>query len=153
MAYTLLNRDKHYAALLEELSDEAKKYSEYYDGVDEDTCQELAEEAANNLADSHVETMQEYSHQKDTSQWGNFANIRQDWNNNFGHSSVEPWGDFDTMVKSMDDETISDEDKDKVQQWCEDWYWEAYGTRWLRYNFGNTLSEFAYEAEQDRNQE
>lgn len=150
MAYTLLNRDKHYAALLEELSDEAKNYS---DELDEDTCQDLAEEAANNLADSHVKSMQEYSHQKDTSQWGNFANIRQDWNHNFGHSSVEPWGDYDDMLKTMDDETISQEDLAKVQQWCEDWYWEAYGTRWLRYNFGNTLSEFAYDAARDRGEE
>lgn len=150
MAYTLLNRDKHYAALLEELTDEAKNY---YDELGEDMCQELAEEEADRLADSHVKTMQEYSHREDTSQWGNFANIRQDWNNNFVRSEVEPWGDYDAMVKSMDEETISDEDKDKVQQWCEDWYWEAYGTRWLRYNFAETLGNLAYEDARDRGEE
>lgn len=150
MAYDLLNKEKHYAALLEELSDEAKNY---YDDLGEDTASGLAEEEADRLADSHVKTMQTYGHDKDTSQWGNFANIREDWNNNFVRSEVEPWGDYDAMVKSMDEETISDEDKAKVQQWVEDWYWQAYGTRWLRYNFAETLGNLAYEAEQDRNRE
>jgi hypothetical protein len=150
MAYDLLNRNKHYSAILEELSDEAKNF---YDELGEDTCQGLAEEESDRLADSHVETMREYSHQSNTSQWGNFANIRQDWNNNFVRSEVEPWGDYDDMLKSMDEETISDEDKAKVQQWAEDWFWTAYGTRWTRYNFADTLGQFAYEAEQDRNQE
>lgn len=128
MAFDLLNREKHYSAILEELSDEAK---DFYNELGEDTCQGLAEEESDRLADSHVETMREYSHQSDTSQWG----------------------DYDDMLKAMDEETISDEDKAKVQQWVEDWFWTAYGTRWTRYNFADTLGQFAYEAEQDRNQE
>ena len=152
MAYTLLNLDKHFAALNEELQDEAKNY---YAELGEDYCKQTAEERAEYLADNHVEAMQSYGHQSDTRQVGNWSNIRQDWNNNYGHSTIEPWGDYDEMVKSMDDETISDEDKAKVQQWVEDWYWEAYGTRWLRYNFATELSEevACQEYERERNGE
>ena len=149
MAFDFLDRDKHFAALNEELQDEAKGF---YDELGEDYCQEVAETYANELADSHVATMRGYVHQADTSQFGNYANIRQDWDvtKKFVASVIEPWGRFDDIVKSIDDETISKEDLTKFQQWCEDWYWTAYGTRWLRYNFATALSEeVAYREDND----
>lgn len=145
MAFDFINRDKHYNGLLELLKETAKNYENELG----ETAFEYAEEYANQLADKDVADMQKYVHQSDTKMFGNFANIREDWDTipTFVKSEVEPFGKFDDMVKSMDDETISEEDLAKVQQWCEDWFYTAFGTYNLQYNFGTMLGEIVADNE------
>lgn len=124
----------------------------YIDALDENEVNKYEEEIechAEIAAQDAVESMRKYVHRKDTRMDGNFCNIREDWEDTpeFIGSEVQPWGKFDDMVKSMDDDTISDEDCKKVQTWCMDLYFRAFGTWGLKYNFQSYISELEYEEE------
>ena len=124
----------------------------YIDALDDEEVSKYENEIecyAEIAAQDAVESMRKYVHRKDTRMDGNFCNIREDWEDTpeFIGSEVQPWGKFDDMVKSMDDETISDEDCKKVQTWCRDWYFCAFGTCGLKYNFQSNISELEYEEE------
>lgn len=146
MEYTFLNEQKHYETLLSIFMDVLKN-------SDDPTEYEwFAEQEAESLAASHVKDMAEYVHMSDTKILGNFANIREDWDYipDFVKSEVKPWGRFDDVVKSIDDKTISEEDLAKFQEWCQDWFFTAFGTRNLEYNFATDLGELAYYDECER---
>lgn len=146
MEYTFLNEQKHYETLLSIFMDVVKNYD------DPTEYEWFAEQEAESLAASHVKDMAEYVHMSDTKLLGNFANIREDWDYipDFVKSEVKPWGRFDDVVKSIDDKTISEEDLAKFQEWCSDWFFTAFGTYNLEYNFGNDLGELAYYDECER---
>ena len=127
----------------------------YIDALDEDEASKYEDEIechAEISAQDAVEIMRKYVHRKDTRMDGNFCNIREDWEDTpeFIGSEVQPWGKFDDMVKSLDDETISDEDLKKVQQWCMDWYFRAFGTFGLKYNFQTFIAEIEYEEQEEQ---
>ena len=122
----------------------------YTDALNEEDAIKYEDEIdchAEHAAQDAVDSMRKYVHLKDTHIDSNLCNIRQDWEYRpeFIGSEVQPWGKFDDMVKSMDDETISDEDLKKVQQWCMDWFFRAFGTWGLEYNFQSYISELEYE--------
>ena len=124
----------------------------FTDSLSEEDAQKyesIIEEYANIHAEIIVEDMKKYVHQKDTKLSGNFCNIREDWEYcpEFIGSEIKPWGKFSDIVKSMDDETISDEDLAKVQTWCKDWFFRAFETWGLTYNFHELISEMEYEEE------
>lgn len=110
---------------------------------------DLAEERATFSAIETLDSMRRYVHMKNTRMEGNFCNIREDWNitRDFVESEVKPWGDFDNIIASIDDETISEKDLEKFQTWALDWFFTAFGTWGLSYNFGEVLSERIYEEE------
>jgi len=120
-------------------------------GYDKDLWDEEITTYADICAQDAVDSMRKYVHKKDTRMCGNFCNIREDWEYcpEFIGSEVKPWGRFDDVIKSIDDETISDEDLQKFQTWTMDWYFRAFGTFGLTYNFGEYISEKAYEMEME----
>lgn len=113
------------------------------------TYEEFIEDFAYITAESICHDMKKYCHRADTQIAGNFCDIRQDWEETSAYigSEVEPWGSFDDVVKSIDEETISDEDLKKFQTWCQDWFFRAFGTYGLCYNFYSFICEFKYEEE------
>lgn len=123
----------------EALYDEAEKY-----------CDEI-EEMSYYTAQETCESMKKYCHQKDTRMSDNLCNIREDWEccPEFIGSEIQPWGCFDDVVKSVDDGTISDDDLAKFQTWCMDWFFRAFGTWGLKYNFQTYISELEYERERE----
>lgn len=135
-----LNYDKLYSNITGLLKEVAKSYDTDYS----DECESYADE----LARRTVDDMKIYVHKKDTKIVGNFCDIRYDWEHpGFIPSEIEPWGSFTDVVKSIDDNTITDEELTKFQQWASDWFFYAFGTYNLRYNFGSYLSELEYEKE------
>lgn len=99
--------------------------------------------------------MKKYLHQKDHRMIGNFANIEDDYP---AHITGTAWcseydGDdyfdlFPQMVARLDsaeDSKQADEDRAYLREW----YFGAFGTFGIKYNFGNDLSEIAYELEQE----
>lgn len=118
-------------------------------GYDQGEFENIVGDHSFDCALETLESMKKYVHQKDTRMIGNFCNIREDWEETYDFigSEVKPWGKFDDVIKSIDDETISDEDLDKFQTWAFDWFFRAFGTWGLKYNFGELISEIAYENE------
>lgn len=153
MGYDFLNEEKHYQAIMECYKEVINEFGDDL-AMGEDTAVEFAEEEAERLTESHIRSMSAYVHQSDTKMMGNFADIREDWDYipTFVKSEVTPWGRFDDVVKSIDDETISDEDLEKFQTWCEDWFWTAFGSYNIKYNFGTWLADIAdeYRREEDK---
>ena len=143
-----LNRDQ----LIETLCGIFEEVIESY-GADE--YEWMCEEYAHLNADIILGDMAKYVHLKDTSMCGNFANIREDWDliPTFVKSEVQPWGRFDDVVASIDNGTISDEDLAKFQTWALDWFFTAFGTWRLKYNFGVSVSEMMYEDEREMERE
>lgn len=141
-----LNYDNVYETFLNLFKDVIKDYGLDYGSFECDT-----EEYAERVAEKTLESMKKYVHMRDTRMIGNFCNIREDWESDFDfvRSEVKPWGNFDDVIKSIDDETISDEDLKKFQRWALDWFFTAFGTFGLTYNFGNFISEIEYEREQE----
>lgn len=126
----------------------------YKNCLDDENAQKYEstiEEYANINAQTIVDDMNRYVHQKDTKIIGNFCNIREDWEvtPDFIGSNVKPWGKFSDVVKSIDNGTISEEDLKKFQQWAKDWFFRAFGTWGLCYNFQTLISEMEWEEEQE----
>lgn len=113
--------------------------------------EDLIEEYAWLNAVSIADDMRKYVHRRDTRMDGNFCNIRQDWEvtKDFIASEIEPWGLFDDVIKSIDNDTISAEDLEKFHTWCFDWFLTAFGVYNLKYNFQSFASELEYEKERE----
>ena len=137
-----LNYDEVYDTFLSLFKETVEDYGMDYASWEAETEEYAAEKATETLED-----MTEYVHKKDTSLLGNFCNIREDWEYcpEFIGSEVNPWGKFDDVIKSIDNETISDEDLRRFQTWALDWFFRAFGTYNLAYNFGNWISDLEYE--------
>ena len=118
---------------------------------DHEFLYEFAEEEAFRASEETLSSMRKYVHKKDTRMIGNFCNIREDWEDTpeFIGSEIIPWGNFDDVIKSIDDGTISDEDLKKFQTWALDWFFRAFGTWGLKYNFGNDIAELIYDYEHE----
>ena len=127
----------------------------YTEALSEEEAQKyesVIEEQAYYTAESTVRDMDTYIHRPDTKLIGNFCNIRQDWEvtTEFVESDVKPWGKLSDIVKSVDDGTISEEDLAKFQTWCMDWFFTAFGTYNLKYNFQSLISDLEWEDEQQK---
>ena len=129
-------------------------YEEAIDNAEDH--EDLIEDMAYNVAESTADDIRKYVHMKDTRIMGNFNNIRSDWDyhkesfwvardENSKAVEVKPFCTFDDMVKGMDEDTLSDEQVWMVQQWCEGWFFETFGTYNLKYNFQTMVAEIEYE--------
>lgn len=146
MAKDFLNYDDVFETFLNLFKDQIEDY-----GMDYGLWEDVTEEYAHDSAIETMESMKRYVHQKDTRMSGNFCNIREDWEYcpEFIDSEVKPWGCFDDVIKSIDDGTISDEDLKKFQTWAFDWFFRAFGTFGLTYNFGEWIYQLEYEREME----
>lgn len=146
MRKDFLNYDNVYETFLNLFKEVIENY-----GMDYGMWESETEMYAENSAMETLESMKRYVHQKSTRMDGNFCNIREDWEYTpeFIGSEIIPWGKFDDVIKSIDDDTISDEDLEKFQTWAFDWFFRAFGTWGLKYNFGTWISELEYEREQE----
>lgn len=147
MKKEFLNFENVYETFLNLFKDELKSWGDDYEQYECET-----EEYALCMAESTVDDMRKYVHRKNTRMDGNFCNIREDWEITPGFigSEVKPWGKFDDVVKSIEDGTISDEDLEKFQTWAFDWFFRAFGTYGLTYNFGEFISNIEYEREHEK---
>ena len=125
----------------------------YKEAVDDEVYsryEEEVEECAHNVALETVNSMQKYVHLKDHDMCGNFANIELDWNYGKMHfSDVIPFCSFSEMVAGMDNDTLSDAQVKAVQTWCIDWFFYAFGTFGITYNFQSWISDLEYERERE----
>lgn len=101
--------------------------------------------------------MKKYLHEKDHRMIGNFANIERNypahvtgtyWSSEYDGDDY--FGLFPQMVARLDsaeDSKQADEDR----AYLEEWYFFAFGTYNIKYNFQNDLAEISYTMEEDYN--
>lgn len=139
--------DKMRETLIELYNEELDNF-----GIERELYENEVESYAEFYSMQYEESMFKYCHQSDTSMVGNFANIRHDWDYipDFVKSEVKPWGRFEDIIKSIDEKTISEEDLAKFHIWAEDWFFTAFGTFGIKYNFGDHISELEYRREHEK---
>lgn len=103
----------------------------------------LKEEAAFR-ADRINNDMYKYLHQDDHSLVGNFMNVERNyiWDHKCDRK------DFENMVKRLDSGDMSEESKED-REWLRSWFWEAFGSFGLTYNFQSEVSDYIYEYERE----
>lgn len=138
-----LNKDNVYESVLNVCKDAlADDYQQW---------ESVVEDFADYMANSILEDMRKYVHLKDTRMSGNFANIREDWDviTDFVRSEIKPFGRFDDIVASIDNETISEDDLAKFQEWCLDWFYTAFGTFGIKYQIQTIVADMEYEESEE----
>ena len=151
---------KSFAAVIESLYreclenfDDADDMEEYIADVFEKNIQSLAWEFA---IEANRE-MKKYLHLPDQHMNGNFANLSIDypkhrtgtfWVSEYKGSVAEYFNLYPQMVARLDAAEDSDQ-ADKDREYLEEWYFEAFGTYNIQYNFSNELEEIHSMMEED----
>ena len=99
--------------------------------------------------------MKEYLHLDDQRMDGNFANLYEDYPK---HRTGVWWAsdydgddyyDFYPQMVARLDSAEDSEQADKDRAYLEEWYFKAFGTYYIKYNFGNYLEEIHSMMEED----
>lgn len=144
MKQTLLNREQVIKDIQDVLSSSAyltegdEDYSRYGDALDE-----YAEMYAEGVGTKWVQQMEEYAHRSDTSIFGNFNDIRRDYERE--HEGAK----FADLLDTLERGTLSADELAEVQAWALSWMWETFGTFGIKYNFETDCGELVYSWEQE----
>ena len=101
--------------------------------------------------------MKKYLHLPDQHMNGNFADLSMDypkhrtgtfWVSEYDGSVAEYLNLYPDMVARLDDADDS-EQANEDRAYLEEWYFKAFGTFGITYNFSNDLAEIAYSLEQE----
>lgn len=121
-----------FTSAISDLDDDNRKLyaedllDEYIDGVVEDTHK----------------SMSEYLHSRSTSMNGNFADAELNYRRDFNGA------DFRDVVEKIDN-GMEDSETKQFRDWLVDWYFKAFGTYNLKYNFMEFVSEYTADYEDD----
>lgn len=139
-----------YRECLEEL-DDAEDLEEYIADVFEKNVQSLAWEFTLKVN----REMKKYLHLNDQRMNGNFANLYIDYPRHVtgkfwatGYDGDDYFDLYPQMVARLDAAEDS-EQADKDREYLEEWYFKAFGTYNIKYNFSNELEEIHSMMEED----
>lgn len=118
--------------------------------------QELLKNRAYEFAITANEDMKRYLHMDNHRMDGNFANVKDDytsyragtyWISDFKGSDEEYHNFFPDMVKRLDAAEDSERANDD-REYLSSWFFFAFGTWGIQYNFSNDLAELHYDMEE-----
>ena len=151
---------KSFAAVIESLYreclenfDDAEDLEEYISDIFEKDIQSIAWDFT---LEANRE-MKKYLHLPDQHMDGNFANLYEDyhkhrtgtfWVSEYDGPVAEYFNLYPQMVARLDAAEDS-EQADKDREYLEEWYFEAFGTYNIQYNFSNELEEIHSMMEED----
>lgn len=135
--------DGEYEKILKGCDDEERQYYELawqlWDDCDYDYAGELYKKLQ--------QQMYEYVSGSDYKMFGNFANIQWDWDDD--HKDGIKFADL--RKKLLDG--VNDADTDEFSTWAIDWFFHAFGTYNMCYNFATDLGEEAAILEKEDEEE
>lgn len=151
-------------AFAKEIYDLYKECLDKYDDKDEFEqyindlygSEDYLNEQAHEFAIRTNEEMKRYLHMDNHRMDGNFANVKNDytqyragtyWISDFEGSDEEYYGFFPDMVKRLDAAEDS-ERADDDREYLSSWFFFAFGTFDIKYNFSNDLQELHYSLEE-----
>ena len=141
-----INREKMEEELLEVLKEKMENFGDMDDEFMNEVKYDMRDDNyyelrgyVSNLVDSFNRDMRNYVHEKDTSIWGNFKNIR--WNFD-DYCPIAKTMSFDEIVSRLDNGEHS-ELTEKFLDWVNDWFFDAFGTWGICYNFGDYLTDLS----------
>lgn len=140
-----------------------KIYSKEVEDIRDDECRTVSGRAYLDAYwdDEHVrdyatmmayklnDEMKAYLNMKDHEIMGNFCNIDKDYPKYRGTlSSRKAINALDDMVDRLNDGDMSEQSVED-REFLTDWFFQAFGTFGLKYNFGNMLGEALYCIEEE----
>ena len=135
--------DGEYEKILKGCDDKERQYYELAWQLWDDCGYDYAGE----LCKALQQQMYEYVSGNDYHMMGNFANIKLDWESD--HEDGIKF--YDLRKKLLDG--VKDADTDEFSTWAIDWFFHAFGTYNMCYNFANDLGEEAAILEQEDEEE
>ncbi len=133
--------------------DDAEDLEEYISDIFEKNIQSMAWDFT---LEANRE-MKKYLHLNDQHMDGNFANLYEDypkhitgtfWVSEYDGPVAEYFNLYPQMVARLDSAEDS-EQADKDREYLEEWYFKAFGTYNIQYNFSNELEEIHSMMEED----
>lgn len=117
-------------------------------GYMQDFADDYIDEYVEGIVDDTIDSFNTLVHRADTSMWGNFADIKYDWE---GFHKEYPHGSSLKEIVEMIDSGEDNEFTKEFKDWAVDWYFKAFGTYNLKYNWANFMEEAAYDEEDEEN--
>ena len=140
-----LNVERFREEVTEVLQEEADSWADDT-GSMKYNAEEYLEQYVEGIVDDAIESFNELVHRDDTSMSGNFADIRYDWE---GFHNELPHGCTLKEVVEMIDAGEENEVTQEFKDWAVDWYFRAFGTYNLKYNWTDFISELAYNDDEE----
>ena len=131
------------------MSDEIKEVLEeatekWPEGYMKDCADDYIDDYVDMVVEDAVKSFNKLVHRDDTSMFGNFKDIRYDWE---GFHHELPHGctlrEVVELIEAGEENEITKEFKD----WAVDWYFEAFGTYNLKYKWTEFMEEATYDEE------
>ena len=135
--------DGEYEKILKGCDDKERQYYELAWQLWDDCGYDYAGELYKKLQ----QQMYEYVSGSDYKMFGNFANIQWDWDDD--HKDGIKFADLRKKLLGG----VKDADTDEFSTWAIDWFFHAFGTYNMCYNFANDLGEEAATLEQEDEEE
>jgi len=132
MEYYFINVDDFCECVINALKEEGQSFLDYYTNIDSEGVMDLCEEEGSRLAYNWANEFRSYCNQEDTKIYGNFNNIKWDYELEFKGKRYE-----DILAKLNAE--IDDEETKEFKDWAVSWFFETFGTFGMKYNFSDTL--------------
>lgn len=132
MEYYFINIDDLCECIINALKEEGQSFLDYYTNIDSESVMEFCEEEGSRLAYNWANDFRSYCNQKDTKIYGNFNNIKWDYELEFKGKHYE-----DILAKLNAE--IDDEETKEFKDWAVTWFFETFGTFGMKYNFSSYL--------------
>lgn len=131
---------------IREVLDEAT--NSWEEGYMKDCADDYIDEYVETIVEDAIRSFDKLVHRDDTSMTGNFKDIRYDWE---GFHREYPHGSSLKEIVEMIDAGEDNEFTREFKDWAVDWYFEAFGTYNLKYNWVNFMEEATYDEEDEEN--
>ena len=130
--YYFINVEDLCECVVNALKEEGQSFLDYYTNVDSECVMDLCEEEGHRLAYQWANDFRTYCNQEDTRIYGNFNNIKWDYELEFKGK------DYKDILTKLNNE-IDDEETKQFKDWAVEWFFETFGTFGMKYNFSSTL--------------
>ena len=139
-----VDSDRLRGEIKEVLEEATEKWPE---GYMKDCADDYIDDYVDMVVEDAVKSFNKLVHRDDTSMFGNFKDIRYDWE---GFHNELPHGctlrEVVELIEAGEENEITKEFKD----WAVDWYFEAFGTYNLKYKWTNFMEEITYDEEDEQ---
>lgn len=130
--YYFINVEYLCECVVNALKEEGQSFLDYYTNIDSESVMDLCEEEGYHLAYQWANDFKTYCNQNDTRIYGNFNNIKWDY-------ELEFKGKYYKDILTKLNNEIDDEETKQFKDWAVDWFFETFGTFGMKYNFSSTL--------------
>lgn len=131
--YYFINVENLCECVVNALKEEGQSFLDYYTNIDSESVMDLCEEEGYRIGYQWANDFRTYCNQEDTRIYGNFNNIKVDY-------ELEFKGKYYKDILAKLNNEIDDEETKQFKDWAVDWFFETFGTFGLKYNFGETLT-------------